>query len=90
MFSIVPVHWPQAPKLPFGCSQLQCLCRQHCPSRALQLLRSNPWLCTLAKIVSAGKVGLKMLLLFSDSGERQPHTLPIMVRSEEAQQRRSI
>lgn len=90
MFSIVPAHRPQAPKLPFDSSELQCLCRQCCPSHALKLPRSNPQLCTLAKLMSARKVGLEMLLLFSGSREIQPHTLPIMVRSEEEQQRRSI
>ena len=90
MFSIVPAQRPQAPKLPFDSTQLQCLCRQRCSSRASQLPVSNPRLCTLAKLVSTGEVGLEMLLLFSGSGETQPHTLPIMVRSEEAQQRRSI
>lgn len=40
--------------------------------------------------MSAKKVRLEMLLLFSGSGEMQPHTLPIMVRSEEAEQRKKI
>jgi len=73
MFSTAPARWPQAPKLPFASSQLQCLCRQCCPSCASQLPSSNPQLCKLAKLVSTGKVRLKMQLLFS-ALERCSHT----------------